>query len=477
MLPDVEDLSRLVIDRGLELDADYVEFRFHATYKESIKTKDGLLSSHNINYLYGVGIRVIINGAFGFSSTNILTESNLVRAVEEAISIARASSHLVEHKVHLGEEEVSSVEYFVAERKRWLDTPMEEKISFLKDLDSEISSLSKDVSSYRLFGLVYRKDEKYISSSIGTEVKSTIPITYLSYLLTVKKDSNVIQKKRSIGGAGGFEAINTHEIYQRTVENTKEIIDVVSNWRRSPKGTMDVIVGGEVSGIIAHECIGHSFEADRILGREGGQAGESYAKKLSVGEKIGTDEVYISDDPTLPSSGGYYLYDDEGVKARKKELIREGYVNEFLHNRETAYLFNTTSNGSARAACYDREPIVRMSNTFFEPGDYSFEELLEDIEYGVYIKGYMEWNIDDKRMNQRYTGLESYLIENGEIKFPIKYPVLEISTKTLLNSLDARGRVMEFYMGLCGKGEPYQLIPVWRGGPAIRLRGVVVGER
>ena len=130
------------------------------------------------------------------------------------------------------------------------------------------------------------------------------------------------------------------------------------------------------------------------------------------------------------------------------------------------------SNGSARASSYNREPIIRMANTYFVPGDYSLEELIEDVHKGVYIKSYMEWNIDDRRWSQRYVGLEAYLIENGELKGLVKNPALEITTGGLYSSIDAVGKDLKFYPGTCGKGDPGQGVPVWFGGPSIRLRNV-----
>ena len=228
-------------------------------------------------------------------------------------------------------------------------------------------------------------------------------------------------------------------------------------------------------GLICHESSGHPSEADRILGREAAQAGETYLKKDSIGLRVGSRLVNVVDDPTLDGSFGFYLYDDEGVKARKRTLIKEGVINEFLHNRETASVFGVKSNGSARASAFDREPIVRMANTYLEPGDYSVEELLEDVKEGVYIRSFMEWNIDDRRFNQRYVGLEAYRILNGEIKERIRNPVLEVTTTGLWSSVDAVGRDLEFQAAYCGKGDPLQGIPVWTGGPHVRLREVILG--
>jgi len=130
------------------------------------------------------------------------------------------------------------------------------------------------------------------------------------------------------------------------------------------------------------------------------------------------------------------------------------------------------SNGGARANGYDKEPLVRMSNTFVLPGNYNEDEIFEGVKKGVYFKNFMEWNIDDKRWQQKYVGNEAYLIENGRITKPVKAPILEITTPGLWGSVDAVGKNMEYSAGTCGKGEPMQGIPAWMGGPMMRLRGI-----
>jgi len=227
--------------------------------------------------------------------------------------------------------------------------------------------------------------------------------------------------------------------------------------------------------LIIHESCGHPCEADRILGREAAQAGLSFIKPSMKGLDIGSQHATVVDDPTIPGSFGFYLYDDECVAARAKFLYREGVVEGFLHNRWTAHVFRVESNGSARARNYRSEPIVRMSNTYLTPGSCSFEELVEDIGEGVYISSYMEWNIDDERWNQRYVGLEAYRIVGGELKEPVRNPVLEITTRDFYSKMDAKGCRVMFEAGLCGKGEPMQGVPVWFGGPDVRLRGVKLG--
>jgi TldD protein len=207
------------------------------------------------------------------------------------------------------------------------------------------------------------------------------------------------------------------------------------------------------------------------------QAGRSFIFKGGpywIGTRIGSDAITIVDDPTIEHSYGYYAYDEEGLKARRRLLYKNGVMNEFLQNRESAAKLDNKSNASSRSVNYDREAIVRMANTFVLPGNHTEEELIEDVEYGVFMKSFTEWNIDDKRFNQRYVGREAYLIENGELKDPIARPVIETTTLKFWSAVDAVSREVEYEAATCGKGDPGQGIPVYTGGPCIRLRGVYV---
>jgi TldD protein len=243
-------------------------------------------------------------------------------------------------------------------------------------------------------------------------------------------------------------------------------------------GEVDFVVGSEVVGIICHENAGHPSEGDRIMGREGAQAGESFWRDLDLGKsKIGSEHVTVLEDPTVPGTGGYYAYDDEGVKGRERVLIKEGIMNEPLLNREFGEKFGLGSNGSARSSDYNREPIIRMANTYMKPGDFTLEELVEDVKRGIYMLSFTEWNIDDRRYQSKYVGFECYLIENGEITDTmVRRPVMELTSIGLFSSIDGVSKDLNFdFPGICGKSDPPQGVPVYAGGGCLRMREVRLG--
>src|SRR3989441_636449 len=286
------------------------------------------------------------------------------------------------------------------------------------------------------------------------------------------QDRQVEQTYRNYGWSGGWEGIAEWDLRKRVIDEAKSMQRSLVEGKKSPEGKMDLVAGPQVAGIASHESCGHPTEADRVLGREASQAGKSFIPPDGIGMRVGSAVVNVVDDPTVEHAIAYYRTDDEGVKARRRYLYKEGRVTEFLQNRETAAAMHTRSNGAARAVNYNVEAIVRMADTFVEPKDHTVEELLEDVKFGVYMKSFMEWNIDDKRYNAKYAGREAYLVENGEVKHPVRNTIIELTTPAFWSAVDAVGKDLDFEAGFCGKPDPGQSLDAGLGGPTIRLRNV-----
>ncbi len=470
----MEDLIEFAVDMALKKGAKYSEARYHKKAGIDFSLKNGELQGVEVINSEGIGIRVLADGALGFASTNILTKESIANAVEVAVKLAKNSSKLRKAPIEFSEETFHRVSYEVIPKKDFSGLNMEDKMDYLRRIEEDVLASGVNVPM-RFIAYTDWVEERLFSNSEGAWILSKIPYVNIMYNLVVYENNQMEQAPFiSTAFTGGLENIDMAKPWDRAVEDAKVLKNLITHGKSAPEGTVDVIISPEVAGIAVHESVGHPYESDRIYGREAAQAGESFVKPDMLGERIGSDAVTVIEDPTLPNSWGFYLYDDEGVKARPRYLIRDGIINEFLLNREYAYKLGTVSNAAARAVNYDREPIVRMANTYLAPGDHSFEELIEDIKIGVYIKSFNEWNIDDRRFQQRYIGREAYLIENGEIKNPVKRPILEITTRGLWSSVDAVGKDIEFYPGTCGKGEPMQGVPVWMGGAHARLRNIML---
>jgi TldD protein len=479
-----QELVAFAIDQAQKKGCEYAEARYQSTSGVSCLVRNGVPEPAEMVEAEGIGVRVIYDGALAFGATNQTSNENVSSLIDTIIQNAKSASSVLTEKIHFSNEESHSEKWGVEERKKVDDVSVESIISMLKDVDKTVAGPISDVNfPNRMAFCGHDVDEKIYANSDGSRLVSRVPRVYFGLILTAIYEgkpttASVPPGFSLLGGSGGWEIIEQIDLTNYIPKIVKEITNGIKATSKPPiNETLDVILGPNVAGLTSHESCGHPGEADRILGREGAQAGESFLKADSLGMEIGSSEAYVSDDPTIPHSMGFYLYDDEGVKSRKRKLITAGKFTEFLQNRASAYSFGIKSNGSSRAVQFDREPIIRMGNTFIEPGNWTFEEMLKEIKLGVYIRSFMEWNIDDKRLNQRYVGLEAYLIENGVLRDAIKDPVFEITTPKYWGSIDARGKDLEYTCGTCGKGDPQQGAPVFYGAPHIRLRNVRVGSR
>jgi TldD protein len=478
------DLVPFAVDLARKAGCEYAEARFQKTSDVTCLTRNGESEPGMLAEAEGIGIRVLLDGALSFGATNLLNKENVSELVARVAKNARSASVALKERIKFSRESANVQKWGAGEKKKVEDISIESLIASLKEIDKSLSPNIGEVSfPYRNLFLGYSVEEKHYENSDGSRLESRVPrVSYLGIIVAIYKGKpttlSVPAGYSGLGGTGGWEMFENLELSKSLPVILKEMTSGVMAQAKPPVDeSLDVILGPNVAGLTSHESCGHPAEADRILGREGAQAGESFLKADKLGMQIGSPEAFVSDDPTIPHSMGFYLYDDEGVKARKRKLITAGKFTEFLQNRATADHFNVTSNGSSRAVQFDREPIIRMANTFIEPGDWTFEEMLNDVKKGIYIKSFMEWNIDDKRLNQRYVGLESFLIENGSLKEAVKDPVFEITTPKYWGSIDARGKDMVYACGTCGKGDPMQGAPVFFGAPHIRLRNVRVSAR
>ncbi|TFG25018.1 MAG: TldD/PmbA family protein [Promethearchaeota archaeon] len=466
---------------------DYVEVRSEINSMDTVAFINGKLHIGNLPIELtsdafvrksGINIRIIANGGIGMASNNQLTRNAIMETVDYAYQIAKRSGTQRKNAIKLSEEPTHEITWKSEYKINPLDVSLEDKIEFLQDFVN-IFKKKRLIEYVHIFVLMSEQRDTFFMNSEGSCIKGHIPrVAFIPVVIGIKSGGKNEQSMKTYATSSGWDQLiswDLRESVEKTVDNLAEII---LKAKSPPEGEIDLILGPEVAGIIAHENCGHPHEADRILGREGAQAGESYLREHKIGYKIGNECVNVCDDPTIPGSYGYYLYDDEGVKARKRELIKNGIFNEMLQNRQTAAVFNTNSNAAARAVSYDREPLIRMANTYFAPGEYSFEEMIEDVKLGILMNSFTEWNIDDKRLQSKYVGQEAYLIKNGEVTDTLVLkPALEISSPGLFQSIDAQGKstTIEWQGAFCGKSEPGQGCPVWTGGPFIRLRKIRLG--
>ncbi len=456
----MEDVLVKALDYGLSLGASYVEVRWQRDSGSAAGLRNGQFEFAVSYSSQGVAVRAVAGGGLGFAATPSMKLEDVFGAVERAVKLAKAAGRVRKSPVALSEEGLAKLSYSLP------DIPLD-PVELAKTLDEHAA---KDLTVRRFYVNIWTTEKRVLTSD-GADVYSKIPRVYV-FGMFIKHEPSLgsLQRDLFLGGTSADSLRGTEKTVE---EESRKVSALLERARPVSPGRYDVVFAPEMTGILVHESIGHPFELDRIYGREGAEAGESYLRPGNLRVKIGSDLVNITDYPALPGTYGFYLVDEEGVVARPKQLVRSGWATEFITNRQYAAVLGVHSNAGARASAFDREPIPRMSNTYLEPGDWRPEEIIRDTRRGIYVVSYTEWNINDTRYSGRYGIFEGYLIENGELKQPIK-GFIEVDTPELWGNVDAVGHDFRLFVGTCGKGNPPQGIPVTMGGPTFRSRNLRV---
>jgi TldD protein len=440
-------------------DADYIEIHIEESQAGSIVYRGERLEEISRARSAGGNIRALARGSWGFVSFNRMDglKAKVSLAVEEAKLASREPFNLFPTK--------PVVDTVVPRLKRDATTiPLATKKEIL-DSYNDIMLSSPKIQSTRIN---YRDMKRRITfaSSEGSYIGQTK--TDLSARLTAiaREDNEIQQAGLSLGSNGEFSAV------EKLHEKVRELARRAAGLLSAPQvkgGEYTVILDPILAGVFAHEAFGHLSESDHVY------QNESLRQIMVLGKRFGGEHLNIIDDPTMPNLRGSYEYDDEGTPARKTYLIREGVLEGRLHSRETAAKMEETATGNARAINYLFPPIVRMSNTFIEPGSASFEQMLGDIKEGVYVK---DWYGGTTSLEMfTFSAGEAYMIRQGRLAELLRPVVLTGNVFTTLQNIDAIGDDLEMNQGGgCGKAGQYPL-PVSDGSPHIRILHCVVGGR
>ena len=471
----MKDLALKSIEYALEKGVEYADARLEKHYNEVITASNGKIERAVVNRKQGIGIRVLVNGAWGFQSTTNLTMSGIKEAVNRAYRVAKASSKYIMQKVELAPVKTYVDSYKTQVKMDIEDISFEEKLSNIVKWEKEIHV--NESIKHGLIDYTGIKIDKTFVNSEGTKIRFLNSITWITIKATSKEGEITQSYEEVIGHSGGYE------IYQ--IQNIEEISRSIgekacSLLKAEPVKTEKdaiVILDPNYLALLVHEIIGHPSEADRVLGREAAWAGTTWWTG-KLGQQIGTEYLTVYDDPTIPGTLGYYLYDDEGVKARRKILIEKGILKEHMQSRETASIFNTEPNAGMRAITYEYIPLIRMSNTFWGEGDWTYEELIEDTKEGYLVIAMKEPSIDDKRYNWTISAQEGYKIQNGELTVHLRNIALSSTAPKFFKSVDAATKKAKILpIPGCGKGDPMQALYVGNGGPYIRGKATIVGVK
>lgn len=436
--------------------ADYLEFHFEETISARIQYRGRDLEETATTTTFGGNIRALVAGGWGFISFNDLKDfpSKIELAIRQARLVGKEKSLFAE---------VEPV-FYIEEGENPLSLPLNKKREILEEYNEIIWTTPKIQTSIISYTDKWRRT--IFANSEGSYIEQRKGDITLRILVVARDGGEVQQAILSEGSPGDFSQIRG--LHLKVKETAQRAVELLSA-SEVKGGEYTVVLDPILAGIFTHEAFGHLSESDFLY------ENPHLQEVMVLGRRFGGKHLNIVDDASISGLRGSYKYDDEGVPASKTYLIREGILVGRLHSRETAAKMKEKPTGNARTVSFRFPPIVRMSNTFIEPGDATFEDIISEIEEGIYAKN---WYGGTTAMEMfTFSCGEVYKIRKGKIAELLRPTVLTGNVFTTLENIDAIGKDLTFNQGGgCGKGAQYPL-PVSNGSPHIRLRRCLVGGR
>ena len=495
-------LADTALEAATKAGASYCDVRIGRYLNQFITTRD--LNVENVvnTESSGIGIRVIAGGAYGFASTNDLSPDSVASAARQAVAIARANSKLQAEPLRLapvkGVGEVSWATPFV---KDWRTVPVKDKAEML--IAANKAGLDAG-ASFMTSNLFQVNQQKYFASTDGSYIDQDIHRLWAPMTATaVDKASNRFRTRDGLASPAGmgyeyFDARATDKVQAAGGVATLYTgsYDIVEDARAAAKdarakltaksvepGKYDLVLSPEHLFLTIHESVGHPTELDRVLGYEANYAGTSFAtldKWKTKKFKFGSERVNIIADKNEPRSLGAVGYDDEGVAAKRWDLIRDGILVNYQATRDQAHIIGEKeSHGCSYADSWNSVQFQRMPNVSLAPGKEQLtpDQMIKDVKKGIYILGRGSYSIDQQRYNFQFGGQLFFEIKDGKIIGPVEDVAYQSNTQDFWNACSAICDKRDWRMGgsfFDGKGQPSQVSAVSHGSSTTRFNGINV---
>ena len=477
----MKDLAEAALNAAQVKGASYADVRVDERVQQDIVVKNGQLAAVSDDVSEGLGVRVIVDGAWGFAGSARLDQNELQEVVDRAIRIARASARVGLTPVNLGPPVTSRGKYRTPVERDPFSVPLSEKVDLLLRADEAMGSV-KGIT-IREGSMEFIRQRKLFASTEGALTEQELFESGAGIEATATTPDDVQNRSypNSFGrhqGSGGYEYITGLELDRHGHRIAEEAVALLTA-PQCPSGIKTLILDASQVGLQIHESCGHPTELDRVFGMEAAYAGTSFMTPEKLNHlRYGSQKVTITADALTPTGLGTFGWDDEGIPAQRSYLIKEGLFVGYLTSRETASVLGQQSNGTMRADGWNRIPLIRMTNVSLEPGDSSLEAMIADTKDGVYMETNRSWSIDDKRLNFQFGTQLAYEILDGKRGRLLKNATYAGITPEFWNSCDAIGGRSEWKVwGLanCGKGQPPQVAHVAHGAAPARFQNVRVG--
>jgi TldD protein len=479
----MKDLALRALDAVARRGVTYADVRAVDSREREISTKNGKTGHVSSAESQGIGIRVLANGCWGFAATDDLTASGIESASALALEIARAGTAARTHEIALAPEARHEAVWTSPMQVDPFTVPVDRSLAVLLAVDKELRH-NPGVSLAEA-SMQFEKRRQIFVSTLGSVIDQTRCLSGAGFAALSYKDGD-IQKRSFPNSFGGQFQLKGYELVDelRLVQNAPRIAEeavALHAAEQCPEGEFNLILDSAQLGLQIHESIGHPIELDRVLGSEANYAGMSFLTLDQLNHlRYGSEIVNVVCDAREEHGPGLgtFAFDDEGVPAAREAIVEAGVLRGFLSSRETAAQLGAGHGGSMRADGWARMPLVRMTNLHLEPGEGSFDDLLADVDDGLYLETNKSWSIDDKRLNFQFGTQVAWEIKKGKLGRMLRDATYTGVTPVFWGKLDAVAGPEEWTLfGLtnCGKGQPGQEAHVSHGAAPARFRDVEVG--
>ncbi len=485
----MNELLTLALNQAQLKGASYADVRILRTREQGLTVRNGRIQNANEVENAGFGIRVIVDGAWGFASSAILTADEVERVAAQAVAIARASALFQRERVVLGAAAAYQDRYATPYAIDPLTVPMEKKIELLLEADRLMRHDERIKVTHG--NLVTLRKHQHFASTEGAAIEQEITETG-AVIQAFAIEGGEIQRRSypqpfRDQRTEGWEFVERLDLAGNAERIASEAVALLSA-NPCPSTETTLILGGSQLGLQIHESCGHPTELDRVFGTEAAYAGTSFLTPDKLGDlRYGSPVVNLTADATIPGALGTFGYDDEGIPAQRVPLVQEGIFKGYLTSRETAAQLarlhgrdpeSAQSGGMMRASGWNRIPLIRMTNINLEPGEWDFDALVADTESGIYMESNRSWSIDNLRLNFQFGTEIAYEIKGGKLGRMLKNPTYTGITPKFWGSCDAVCSADHWHVwgvSNCGKGQPSQIAHTGHGAAPTRFRNVQVG--
>ena len=477
----MSDLARRALDTATKLGAVYADVRVVKRRDQNVNVKSGRVEGVSLGETEGFGVRVLVDGAWGFASSGHMNGPEADRIAGLAVRIARASARHSHEPVRLDDRPPAVGSYQTPLKEDPFSVPVDRTVDLLLEAERAMAAVKGTTTTSAGYEAFRESKDFYATDGSHTEQV----ITHVGAGLEVNAAGDDDVQRRSFPEAGGYRAagyehVRSLDLVGRAPELAEEAVALLSA-PVLPPGRRTIILHPSQLFLQIHESCGHPTELDRVYGTEAAYAGTSFltTDKLEAGFAYGSEQVTITADATTPGGLGTFGWDDEGVAAQKVPLIENGRFTGYLSSRETAPRIGRSSGGAMRADGWNRIPLIRMTNINLEPREgMSLEDIIADTDDGLLFMSNRSWSIDDRRLNFQFGVELAREVKNGQLGQLYRNATYTGITPRFWGSCDAVADAHSWELvGVtnCGKGQPGQGMHVGHGSSGARFRDVEVG--